>query len=504
MTPRRWAHALVALALLAGGSQAFAQGSLQCSVAPPAAVLGHPVQWTLTARDTAPLPTLTATQLAPDWLLTDQQGASGSDAAGHREQSAVLTLYPLRSGALALPTVQAGSVHCATQLVTVAAAAPGEAALQWRTRMVPAQPYALQPLRIELWAIGGGNVVWSAPQPHSAQAQLTALADTSRTETIDGVPQQVQVFAWQALPLQAGPVQVDFGLLRAHAFGSLRVYAPPPLQFAARVLPQWWPANGLIGRPTVQSLQAATTLRLGETGVWRLRLASPGLDRAQVLRLVNAWSAALPAVFGVADVQVRRAEADATGEATPLPTDAWDIAFYLRPQAAGRLQPPALRLDFFDPTAEVPAAASWTPPPLNVDDPRPRHLTFALAGAAVSLALLFGLRAALCALCRQRRHARLLHAVRQAGDSAALRRAWLALPPRRGAAPAATLAAWIAAADLAPQHPLRDLAARLQQQLYAPAAPIDVAALAAAVHQALVRGPAAGGKSWHRRDGFAP
>ncbi len=478
------ARPLVALALgfalIAAARPAAAQASLQCRTEPAAAVLGHPLHWILTARDlAAPLPSFTPAQFAPDWLLTDQQGASGN-TDGHREQTATLTLYPLRSGRLPLPAVQAGSARCPAQVLDVTPAATGEAPLQWRTRMAPARPYALQALRVELWAIGGGNLAWSTPQPRSAQAQIAPLANAVRTEVIDGAPQLVQVFAWRVLPLQAGEVNVDFGLLRAHAFGSLRVYAPPPLRFAARALPQWWPADGLIGAPQLQVLSAPAQLPLGDTTAWRLRLSAPGLDRAQVLRVANRWNAALPARFGPAGVQIDRAQ-----EASADAGDAWDITLYLRPKTAGRLQPPALRLDYFDPHTELPAATRWMPPLLTVADARPLHLAIGLGGAAALLLLLFALRAARCWACRILHDRRALHAVQQAADAAALQQAWLALPPRRDLPPADTLAQWLNDAALPLPHPLHRLAERLQRHLYALQAEPDFPALRYAVHAAL-------------------
>lgn len=477
------ARALAALALgfalLAAVRPAAAQGSLQCRTE-PAAVLGHPLRWTLTARDlSTPLPSFTPEQFAPDWLLTDQQGASGS-TDGRREQTATLTLYPLRSGRLPLPAVQAGGARCPEQMLQVAPAAVGETPLQWRTRMTPARPFALQALRVELWAIGGGNLAWTTPQPRSAQAQIAPLANTVRTEVIDGAPQLVQVFAWRVLPLQGGEVTMDFGLLRAHAFGSLRVYAPPPLRFSARALPQWWPADGLIGAPQLQVLSAPAQLPLGDTTAWRLRLSAPGLDRAQVLRVANRWNAALPARFGPAGVQVDRAQATAANAG-----DAWDITFYLRPQTAGRLQAPALRLDYFDPHTELPAATRWMPPLLTVVDARPLRLAIGLGGAAALLLLLFALRAMRCWACRIRRDRRALRAVQQATDAAALKQAWLALPPRHGLPPADTLAQWLSDAALPLPHPLLPLAERLQRHLYALHAEPDFPALRRAVHAAL-------------------
>ncbi|WP_079416380.1 BatD family protein [Thiomonas intermedia] len=481
----RWVRAAVGLALSAFAAWAAAQGTLQCRVDSATPVLGRPLTWTLTARDTAqPLPDFSAASLRPEWLLTEQQGASGSDAAGHREQSAALTLIALRSGRLTLPEVRAGSARCPAQSLDVAPAAAGEAPLQWRTQMRPVHPYALQPLRVELWVIGAGNLAWTTPPARSAQARLVPLDESTRTEVIDGTAQLVQVFAWQVLPLQAGAVTVDFGLVRARAFGQLRVYAPPPLQFDAWALPLWWPADGLIGAPHVQVLQASTALRLGQTGVWRLRLSSPGLDRAQALRLVNAWTAALPPAFGMAGAQVRRANDTPASDG-----DGWDIDLYLRPQSAGRLQAPALRLDYFDPRTELPATARWQPPAMQVDDLRMRHLALGLLGAAGVLGLLFGLRAAVCQACRRRARRAAWRAVARADTPTALLRAWLKVPTRAAAPAAATLQDWLQAADVPETHALRRHAERLQHMLYlAPPGNVshsDLAALAAAVHEAL-------------------
>jgi len=118
-------------------------------------------------------------------------------------------------------------------------------------------------------------------------------------------------------------------------------------------------------------------------------------------------------------------------------------------------------------------------------DARPLHLAIGLGGAAALLLLLFAVRGARCWACRIRRHRRALHAVRQATDAAALKQAWLALPPRRGLPPADTLAQWLSDATLPPAHPLHLLAERLQRHLYAPLADPDFAALRRAVHSAL-------------------
>ena len=462
-------RALPALLFAAGSATASAQ-SLQCSVGSEAAVLGHPFTWTVTGTVTArdlpqPLPAFTPAQFAPDWLLQGQQGASGRDAAGHREASAMLTLYPLRAGALALPAVVADGRQCPAQPVEAADHVSGEAPLQWRTRIDPSRPYRMQQVRVELQVIGGGNLAWDTPRARSPQALLSPLASTSQTVTVDGRSQQVQVFAWSALPLQSGPIAVDFGLLRAHAFGELRVYAPPALDFDAQALPQWWLADGLVGKPQVQTLQAKHRLQLGETGVWRLRLQGAGLDRAQVVRLFDAWRERPLMGMDVAGVDVRRGSDANDGQS--VGSDDWEVSVFFRPRQAGRLSPPALRLDYFDPRTALPAVAWWTPPVVAVVDPRPVHLALGLGGGLALLGLSFALRAVWCCL-RRRRASRLALARLAAADSAdALRRAWLTLPSSEVKPSAPTLDTWLHAAAAQDDPVLRDIAQALQQQLYA-------------------------------------
>lgn len=461
----RWLALGIGAGLTLLCSAAASAQSLQCRVGPEPAVIGHPMTWTVTARDLAQtLPAFTPPQFAPDWLLQGQQGASGSDAQGHREQSSALTLYPLRAGALSLPAVQIGALQCSAQTVHVADAAKGEALLQWRTRLDPAQPDRLQSVRVELQAIGGGNLVWDTPPARSAQAVLTPLANDSRTETIDGQPQQVQVFAWSALPLQSGPVTVDFGLLRAHAFGQLRVYAPPALTFAVKALPLWWPSDGLVGKPQVQTLQASRRVQLGETAVWRLRFAAAGLDRAQVLRVMQAWRAQLSGTLQIADVDVRRS---AEGDGQAADEQQWDVSVFFHPQQAGVFTPRPIRLDYFDAHSALPAVVWHALPAVTVHDPRPQRLALALGGGLALVGLLAALRAMVCCLCR--RH-RLQHALMRlaAADSAdALRLAWLALPPGSGQHLAPTLDAWLHAALAHEDAELRIAAQALQTRLYA-------------------------------------
>ena len=452
----------LALAVWCGAAPA---GSLRCRVGPELAVLGHPLTWTLTARDLAdPLPAFTPQQFAPDWLLQDQQGASGSDAQGRHEQTATLTLYPLQAGTRQLPVVSVGGRQCPAQTVDVAGAGKGEAPLQWRTRLDPAQPYSLQSVRVELLVIGGGNLAWETPPAHSAQALLTPLATDTRSEPVDGTPQQVQVFAWSALPLQSGPIAVNFGLLRAHAFGQLRVYAPPAIHFTAQALPLWWPADGLVGRPQVQTMQASSALRLGETGVWRLRLQAAGLDRAQVLRVVNAWSARAASVLHIAGVDVRRG---GEGDGQASDEGRWDVNVFFQPQRAGVYTPPPIRLDYFDPRDALPAVAWLALPEVTVRDPRPRRLALALGGGLALLGLLFALRAAVCCLRRRLHLQRALKRVTAADSADALRVAWLAVPPGAGCHAATTLDAWLHVAMAQDDAELRAAAAALQTRLYA-------------------------------------
>ncbi|MGC8701976.1 MAG: hypothetical protein ACP5RV_03335 [Thiomonas sp.] len=439
--------------------------SLQCAVSPQPAVLGQPLAWTVTVRDLKqPLPAFTPAQFAPDWLLQGQQGESGSDGAGHSTQSSALTLYPLRAGVLALPAVQVGSRACVAQTVRVADAAPGEAPLQWRTRIDPAQPARLQAVRVELQVAGGGNLVWDTPPARSAQAVLTPLPSDTRSETVDGQRQLVQVFAWKLLPLQSGPVTVDFGLVRAHAFGQLRVYAPPPLRLTVAALPLWWPADGLVGKPQVQTLQASRALQLGQTGVWRLRIAAAGLDRAQVLRAMQAWQAQVGDGLRIVDVQLRRS---AEGGAPSAGDAAWDISVFFQPTRGGRLAPPALRLEYFDPRSALPAVEWHALPPVAVRDPRPLRVLLAVGGVLALVGALAALRWAVCCLRGRARLHRALLRLAEADGADALRRGWLALPPGAQPQPAPTLAAWLHAAAVQDDAALRAAATALQTRLYA-------------------------------------
>jgi hypothetical protein len=458
---------VLGLALALCGGAASAQ-SLQCTLGPEPAVIGHPLTWTVTARGLPQsLPAFTPPQFAPDWLLQGQQGASGSDALGHREQSSTLTLYPLRAGTVTLPAVHMPGQQCPAQTVNVQSAAKGEVPLQWRTRLDPAQPVRLQAMRVELQVIGGGNLVWDAPPARSAQAVLTPLGNDTRNAVIDGAPQQVQVFAWSALPLQSGPVTVDFGLLRAHAFGQLRVYAPPPLRFTAQALPLWWPADGLVGKPQVQTLRASSTVQWGQTGVWRLRFSAAGLDRAQVLRVMQTWAAQPQGTLRIAGMDVRR---DAESEGQAAGAQRWDVSVFFHPLQSGVLTVPPIRLDYFDPHSALPAVLWHALPTVTVHDPRPLRLALALGGGLALLGLLAALRAAVCCLRRRLRLHRALTRLAAATRADALRQAWLRVPcVPHGAArqPAPTLDAWLDAAQAQDDVKLRAAARALQTRLYA-------------------------------------
>lgn len=420
------ARRIVVFALACAAPICAHAAKLQCTLDPARPVVGEPVQWTLTARGLAGSPpSITQTQLAPDWLLHEQQGSSET-SGGQRVQTVRSTLFALRAGELRLPAVAADGASCAGTSVTVA-----PSSLVWRTRYAPGQPLRLQPVRVELRVAGASNWVWNMPDAHSGQAVLTALGTDTGTERIDGTIQPVQIFTWQVLPLQAGPLRIDFGLVRAHAFGALRVLAPPPLTVDVRALPLWWPAGGIVGRPALAVEQSPRHLRLGATAVWRLRLSGAGLDETQVRAAIDQWVGQWPAALGFATYAVRQTE-----------DSCWEISVFARPSAGGRRHPPALRLAYFDLATELPDALRWTPPAIAVDDPRPAHLALGVGGAAALLALLFGLRAATLRMRQRRTFALALRALEASADGAALRRAWLALPTPRGRT-ATTLTDWL-------------------------------------------------------------
>ena len=336
---------------------------LTCRSEPVHPVLGQPVLWRIRGLDLPqPLPDWRPGDFGEDWLLHGQSTSRSADARGHTLQSAEITLYPMASGELKLPSLDIGGLHCAATQINVAAHAPGEAALHMASRTVPAQPMVGQMTRIELDLGGPGGLVWESIAAHAANASLRELPTIDTASSVRGDAATQLRYAWDLLPLRPGSLEMHFGLLKARRFGHLMIYPPSRLVLQVRPLPAFWPVGLPVGRPQFLAPSAPRQLHVGGLGILRVRLLAVGLS-AQMLESMVAASE-VPDGLNMYPPRIRQLDEPDQGL-----QQIWQIDWPFRVERVGPMRYPALHLPYEDPVLGAPQVADVSWGGVHVDDP---------------------------------------------------------------------------------------------------------------------------------------
>lgn len=370
-------------------------GALTCSVEPTRPQLGQAVHWQLHAIDLRQtLPTWTAADFGADWSLHAQSSTSSADGKGHSDQLGDITLYPMRSGALALPPLQLGSLRCGAQAVTVVTHASGETPLYWATHIQPAHPMEGELVRIELDVGSAGGLSWEPITLEATDASVRPLATLSATAWSDDARVPIERNAWAVLPLRPGPLQVRVPRIEAMRFGQLLVYPPQSLELQVRPRPSYWPVDLPVGRPRVFDLQAPHRLRIGQAGVLRCQIQAPGLTADVIARILQAQNSPHGLIFQAPHVSL------ANRQANQVEVGLWRVEWPFRATSGGAVPYPVLRIPYLEPTIAAPklVQASWGQ--VRVEDLRAEHAALGVLGAAALVSILFLLRG--CWLCCRR------------------------------------------------------------------------------------------------------
>lgn len=380
----------VALAVLAGapGGEAAA-GSLMCRVEPAQFQLGQPLHWDIHGVDLPQgLPALRQEDFGSDWLLHAQSSSQSRDSKGRLDDSLRITLYPMRSGVLRLPPLAVGDLRCPGQGVAIALHSPGEEGLIIRTRIEPPQPMVGQPVRIELDLGGPGGMTWSPVTMSAANATLREISTLDTSARVHGAAIAVQRHTWAVLPLTAGRLDVRFEHFRGTRFGQLMIYPGLNLVVPVRPMPAYWPSTLAVGPARWRAFAPPRDLQVGQTGVLRARLHIPAIGR----RVLERFFASIPVARGLKMYAPRVQMIEDGGSALD---QTWQVDWPFRAVTGGTIAYPALRMPYLDPELQAPrlATASWGA--LRVSDPRLMRMAIGVAGGALLLGALFGLRSAL-------------------------------------------------------------------------------------------------------------
>jgi hypothetical protein len=207
-------------------------------------------------------------------------------------------------------------------------------------------------------------------------------------------------------------------------------------------------------------------MQVGQTGVLRARLHISAMGR----QALEGFFASIPVARGLKMYAPRVQMIEDGGSGLD---QTWQVDWPFRAVAGGTVAYPALRMPYLDPELQAPrlATASWGA--LRVSDPRWMRMAIGVAGGALLLGALFGLRSALV-------HWRLARARRQwmslaiQGHPQGLADAWA---QARAAKPArlagTTLRAWLreraqCGLPVDPRH--LDLVTQVERRRYGPRA----------------------------------
>ena len=341
-----------------------AAAALTCRYEPAHPVLGQPVVWRIHGLDLPqPLPDWRPGDFGEDWLLHGQSTSRSVDSRGHTFQSAEITLYPMASGALKLPSLGVGSLHCAAVQIDVAAHAPGETALHMALHIEPARPMVGQVTRIELNLGGGpGGLVWEPITAQAANASLRELPAIDMASPIRNDAATQWRDAWNLLPLRPGPLDIHFGLFRARRFGQLMIYPPPRLVIQVQPLPAFWPVDLPVGHPQFLAPSAPRQLHVGGLGVLRVQLHAAGLRTQTLADMIAAT--VVPAGLNMYPPRIRQIEGPDQGL-----QQVWLIDWPFRAERAGPVRYPVLHLPYEDPVLGAPQVADVNWGSGQVDDP---------------------------------------------------------------------------------------------------------------------------------------
>ncbi|HKK05505.1 MAG TPA: hypothetical protein VKA50_06610 [Gammaproteobacteria bacterium] len=298
----RWAAAvLLAVALCgppvsadAAAKTAGGDGRLEIHIEPSRPVLGHPLHLRLRAVG-APQP-LAGISLAP--LRSNfhvQDVAAGHDRVrrGGRRlavDTLDITLYPLHSGRLSVPALHLGTWASRPETIQVAAVGSPGSVIRVRSGIGQTAPWVRQEILVYIDVYDdGGGVLAELPAWHPPGAFVRRLDTQRRRVREDGVAYNVTRLAWAVMPLRAGPLDLEFPLLRVRSrerFGKRLLYPVSAIHLQARPLPSYLPPRVPVGQVTIRSDPPAGRLWPGRTYLWHLDVSGRGLDAAGLRALL--------------------------------------------------------------------------------------------------------------------------------------------------------------------------------------------------------------------------
>ena len=240
------------------------------------APLGEPLRLRITS--TANLNALDLTPLKSDFEIFSQ--ATTNSTRNGREQSVLdVTLYPLRSGKLILPSMVLGTARSPALPIEIQ---PATVRLQaWLT---PAVPMEREPATLRLEIHDDGSLTWAMPtQLDAPHTTLRPLPEQVRTEG----NRIVHDYRWRVLPLKSTSLSITFGMLDAYKFGQRLRFPLHSLSFRVQAAPAYLPLQLPIGKPILRPDTLPKQIIADQPVAWNVDIQAPGLSPEGALKLLQ-------------------------------------------------------------------------------------------------------------------------------------------------------------------------------------------------------------------------
>lgn len=418
------------LCLSAAGIQA---ASIRLQLDHASIALGEPLQLSLSqAAATSGLDSLDTTPLSTDFEILARTLNRSDDG-----ETLTLTLYPLRSGRLEIPSLRTATAHTPQTRVTVTPASADTLPVRFSLATDPTQLIQRQPARLTLEIDDDGGLNWQRPElPSRTGLQLRALGKEQLSLERDGVRVTAHRFHWALIPTAAGELDLELPMLEADKFGQRLRFPPPTTNLTAQATPAWLPQEAAVGRPEVALTPLPANWAMQRPLAWRFEVIGGYSERA--LKTLLQLQLAPYAEFNAYPPSVELLP----NEDVNSPLTRLAATLILQPRASGKFQLPDIALPYFDPASQTLQSLQLTPGKVMIYNPlleRLRDFGLLLLGAMLLPWAGWRLQRRL-ARHRARRHA--LARIEQADDLPALIAAIKAYSPQPGTRPAATLGIW--------------------------------------------------------------
>lgn len=392
---------------------------------PASVALGEPVTLTLTARPDT-LEKLDLTAVAANFeILGRTLGGDG------KEETLVLTLYPLHSGRIVLPNLGLRGRSPAVMVTEQSETMPK---VRFRVETNPDQYHVRQSLRFTIEVCDDGSLLWQRPQLATREGLFMRPLNEEQVDVErDGEPCTAHRWHWAVLPTVAGVTALPLPMLEAGKFGRRLRFPPPQASLQVLPVPGWLPSDAAIGRPEISAAPLPSRWPVKRPLLWRIEInggySAEALKNLLRLQLANQpqFSDYPPGVEELSNV-------------SGVPRHA--VSLYALFSERGDVILPDLVLPWYDPAADKLLQVRLPGARVQVFDPVRERLIAWIAG----LASLVGALALAYLLWRtfgwRWRRRRALGDLKRVADIDELTRRLCGFSLRPGASPAATLGEW--------------------------------------------------------------